>query len=137
MEIEEAAGEAGGVESGAEFHRRRRRRERLLGLILLGCLLASFGRAAHSAQAPPRDEYQVKAAFLFNFAKFVEWPTEAFPDGAAPLRAPPALRKRGSPASQARCAPPYQERSVILAKLSRPANAPRSPRPAASFRPAP
>jgi hypothetical protein len=28
-------------------------------------------------QGPP-DEYQVKAAFLYNFAKFVEWPPEAF-----------------------------------------------------------
>jgi YfiR/HmsC-like len=26
----------------------------------------------------PPDEYQVKAAFLYNFAKFVEWPSEAF-----------------------------------------------------------
>jgi hypothetical protein len=26
----------------------------------------------------PLDEYQVKAAFLYNFAKFVEWPPEAF-----------------------------------------------------------
>jgi len=26
----------------------------------------------------PPDEYQVKAAFLYNFAKFVEWPPEAF-----------------------------------------------------------
>lgn len=24
------------------------------------------------------EEYQVKAAFLYNFAKFVEWPTQAF-----------------------------------------------------------
>jgi hypothetical protein len=24
-------------------------------------------------------EYQVKAAFLFNFAKFIEWPAQAFP----------------------------------------------------------
>lgn len=29
-------------------------------------------------QAPAVDEYQVKAAFLFNFAKFVEWPPQAF-----------------------------------------------------------
>jgi hypothetical protein len=26
----------------------------------------------------PADVYQVKAAFLYNFAKFVEWPREAF-----------------------------------------------------------
>jgi hypothetical protein len=25
-------------------------------------------------------EYQIKAAYLYNFAKFVEWPREAFPD---------------------------------------------------------
>jgi hypothetical protein len=27
-------------------------------------------------------EYQVKAAYLFNFTKFVEWPDDALPDGA-------------------------------------------------------
>jgi hypothetical protein len=26
-----------------------------------------------------RVEYEVKAAFLYNFAKFIEWPTDAFP----------------------------------------------------------
>jgi hypothetical protein len=30
-------------------------------------------------------EYQVKAAFLFNFAKFVEWPADAFVGPEAPL----------------------------------------------------
>ncbi|MBI4515287.1 MAG: YfiR family protein [Deltaproteobacteria bacterium] len=35
------------------------------------------------AQAPVASEYQVKAAFLYNFAKFVEWPAPASaePDG--------------------------------------------------------
>jgi hypothetical protein len=28
------------------------------------------------------DVYQVKAAFIYNFAKFVEWPQEAFKDGS-------------------------------------------------------
>jgi hypothetical protein len=28
----------------------------------------------------PLDEYQVKAAFLYNFAKFVEWPADTFED---------------------------------------------------------
>src|SRR5687768_14030475 len=31
-------------------------------------------------------EAEVKAAFLYNFAKFVEWPTNAFPSETAPLR---------------------------------------------------
>ena len=30
-------------------------------------------------------EYQVKAAFLCNFAKFVEWPAGAFPTGNSPV----------------------------------------------------
>jgi YfiR/HmsC-like len=29
-------------------------------------------------QANPPVEYQVKAAFLFNFAKFIEWPSDTF-----------------------------------------------------------
>lgn len=31
-------------------------------------------------------EYEVKAAFLYNFTKFVEWPDEAFSSAASPLR---------------------------------------------------
>jgi hypothetical protein len=30
------------------------------------------------AAEPPAEEYRVKGAFLLNFAKFVEWPAEAF-----------------------------------------------------------
>ena len=36
-------------------------------------------------QSAPAAEYQLKAVFLFNFAQFVEWPANAFPDGNAPL----------------------------------------------------
>ncbi len=38
-----------------------------------------------SVCAAPPNEYQVKAAFLFNFAKFVEWPPSAFPDMNTPF----------------------------------------------------
>jgi uncharacterized protein DUF4154 len=38
------------------------------------------------AQSPSAGEYQVKAAFLFNFAKFVEWPSSSFSNPSAPLR---------------------------------------------------
>ncbi len=34
---------------------------------------------------PRLSEYQLKAAFLFNFAKFVDWPPEAFPSETSPL----------------------------------------------------
>ena len=33
-----------------------------------------------SAQSPVMSEYEIKAAFLFNFAKFVEWPPGALKD---------------------------------------------------------
>lgn len=39
--------------------------------------------AVHSQNSP--SEYQVKAAFLFNFAKFVEWPPDTFPNATAPI----------------------------------------------------
>jgi hypothetical protein len=37
------------------------------------------------AESNGTSEYDVKAAFLFHFAQFVEWPTEAFKDAASPL----------------------------------------------------
>jgi hypothetical protein len=38
-----------------------------------------------SARAQTSKEYQIKAAFLFNFAQFVEWPAAAFADASAPI----------------------------------------------------
>jgi hypothetical protein len=40
---------------------------------------------ASGAPAQTFDEYQVKAAFLFNFAKFVEWPPQAFVSASDPI----------------------------------------------------
>src|SRR2546425_10339365 len=37
------------------------------------------------AQTAPAQEYQLKAFFLFNFAQFVEWPPQAFPEAQTPL----------------------------------------------------
>ena len=47
--------------------------------------LTLFARGIGLAQESPPSEYQVKAAFLFNFGKFVEWPTNAFANAEAPL----------------------------------------------------
>ncbi len=38
------------------------------------------------AQAVISKEYQIKAAFLFNFAQFVQWPEGSFTDTNAPFR---------------------------------------------------
>jgi hypothetical protein len=51
----------------------------LLALVLLN---GSLGAPAHP-QAP--SEYQIKAAFLYNFARFIEWPTESFKGEGEPL----------------------------------------------------
>ena len=38
-----------------------------------------------SAEKKPSPEYLIKAAFLFNFAKFVEWPADAFKDNLSSI----------------------------------------------------
>ena len=53
-------------------------------LWVLGAVGLSFISAR--AQTPTASEYQVKAAFLYNFAKFIEWPPSSFSDASAPLR---------------------------------------------------
>jgi hypothetical protein len=50
--------------------------------ILAGLLHVSEDATAAPARSP---EHQVKAAFLFNFAQFIEWPTNALPQPQAPL----------------------------------------------------
>lgn len=52
---------------------------KLVSLLLLGGLLS--GAASWRAPAQTANEYQVKAAFLYNFAKFIEWPAEVFSNG--------------------------------------------------------
>ena len=52
----------------------------LVAASLAGLLVCS----AASAQSD-LSEYQVKAAFLFNFTKFVEWPDGSFEDPQAPI----------------------------------------------------
>lgn len=46
--------------------------------LLAFCLFASVA----TAQAPVAGEYQVKAAYVLNFARFIEWPVDAVPVSA-------------------------------------------------------
>jgi len=50
--------------------------------ILLFALCLSPGPRLGQA---PASEYQVKAAFLYNFARFVEWPEGTFPNSTSPF----------------------------------------------------
>jgi len=58
----------------------RIRKAALQAIVLLLCATGA------APQSENLSEYQVKAAFVYNFAKFVEWPAEAFADRNAPLR---------------------------------------------------
>ncbi len=58
-----------------------------VGLLLLGwCApLAGQALAVESAYAASV-EYEVKAAFIHNFTKFIDWPSEAFEGNHSPFR---------------------------------------------------
>jgi len=55
------------------------------GAVILAVLAALAGASGASAQGDASREYDVKAAFLFHFAQFVEWPQGAFNGASSPL----------------------------------------------------
>lgn len=65
-------------------YRRASRVSRTWSAAPMAMLLFLLGLKS-AAPAAPAPEYQLKAVFLFNFAQFVEWPQEAFPDAQTPL----------------------------------------------------
>jgi len=52
-------------------------------MFLIAISLGAIQPSAAQDAAP--SEYQVKAACIYNFTKFVEWPPEAFPDLSSPF----------------------------------------------------
>lgn len=60
---------------------RRPARERVCVLFLVLLLVCPRTFSADAGA----EEYSVKAAFLFHFAQFVEWPPDAFPNPSSPL----------------------------------------------------
>src|SRR5215469_14879939 len=53
-------------------------------VVLLFSVIFTFGSYCQ-AQSPQPGEYQIKAAFIYNFARFVDWPTQAFADASSPM----------------------------------------------------
>jgi len=53
----------------------------MLGMTLNGTPLAY----AQTGDAPDSSEYLIKAGFIYNFAKFVEWPSAAFAQPDSPI----------------------------------------------------
>jgi hypothetical protein len=66
--------------NGSETGRRARVASRA-GFALL-CLFQTLAMGAEGAISR---EYEIKAAFLFNFTRFIEWPMESFADPASPI----------------------------------------------------
>ena len=54
-----------------------------IATVILGALLRAG--SVQAAEAPALSERQVKALFLFNFAKYVDWPAGAFSNSSAPI----------------------------------------------------
>lgn len=60
--------------------------KKVYGLVaVLVVALAFVGAGYEGTACAATPEYQVKAAFLMNFAKFVDWPASAFSGDQAPL----------------------------------------------------
>lgn len=49
------------------------------------CIATACSGALRSQSAEALNPYQVEAAFLLNFTRFIEWPNSAFRDGASPF----------------------------------------------------
>src|SRR5467141_2606171 len=56
-------------------------------LIGITCLLSAMALGSHAEglDASDSSEYLIKAGFIYNFAKLVEWPTSAFPQPDSPI----------------------------------------------------
>jgi hypothetical protein len=73
-----------GQQPPARESRGSRRRFSRLAALLAGCMALAFPEMA-KGQTSAVGEYPVKAAFLFNFTKYVDWPATAFTNTAAPI----------------------------------------------------
>jgi len=56
-----------------------------IALLWLPLLLLTGSPEPLGAETAVTKEYQVKAAFLYNFGKFVEWPAAVMPQGTSPI----------------------------------------------------
>jgi hypothetical protein len=74
----------GAVRRGSQVLRRGIARVHIARPVTIRLLFVLVGMLLN-AQAQGSGEYAVKAAFLYNFARFVEWPGEALGNGGSPL----------------------------------------------------
>lgn len=58
---------------------------RRCALLILTLVLAAASLVRDARGADQPTEYQLKAAYIYHFAQFVEWPPSAFPQANSPL----------------------------------------------------
>jgi hypothetical protein len=58
---------------------------RLLFPLVVASVIAIIAPARPANAQVESLEHEIKAAFLYNFVKFVQWPASSFPDADAPL----------------------------------------------------
>jgi len=67
-------------------HRRlRRTTNAVFAAIALAALFAVAAPPTRAAADAPSREFQLKAAYIYNFAQFIEWPERAFAKADSPL----------------------------------------------------
>jgi len=60
-------------------------RQAVLRVVLIASLLTAGVRASAQNADSESSEYLIKAGFIYNFGKLVEWPGSAFPQSTAPI----------------------------------------------------
>lgn len=60
---------------------------KVVSLIAITCLLSAMALGSHADSIDTSDssEYLIKAGFIYNFAKLVQWPTTAFAQPDSPI----------------------------------------------------
>jgi hypothetical protein len=60
---------------------------KVVSLIAITCLLSAMALGSHadSLESSDSSEYLIKAGFIYNFAKLVQWPTTAFAQPDSPI----------------------------------------------------
>lgn len=53
--------------------------------LILGCIAGTVAGEARAQEVPGALEEEVKAAYLLNFTRYVDWPPGSFPDAESPV----------------------------------------------------
>ena len=56
-----------------------------MSLVMVAVVCGIVAPRRATAQLQPTREYDIKAGFLFNFMKFIDWPSEAFASSSSPI----------------------------------------------------